>query len=187
MQAMSIEYKMWIVLLVMFVCPSSEAATKDTWHTSVINRDPWVWIDSGRYDQEGIQATTVHVGHQAIEVGTISIDCQNNKLVPNIRYSFVAKRGLEQLEWWQTVSGSISVQVGPSSFAFGRVTYNLGHHPYMISSSDDEEVFMNALAEVGTAITINLQVPADGEARQMAVSMQNYKSLYDMLSNSCTK
>ncbi len=176
-----------IVFLVIFWSISTEASSYDRWHTSAINTDPWGLIDSGRYGLTAIQATSVKVGHDALEVVTISIDCLNGEMVPNIRYSFISSDGLQKLNWWQVVSGSIVVEVGPSSFDFGRVTYNLGHHPYMMMHSDDKKEFMNALSEVGAEIIINAQVPADGEVRKLAVSSKNYKPLYGILANSCTK
>ncbi|BCO31058.1 hypothetical protein TspCOW1_11610 [Thiohalobacter sp. COW1] len=166
---------------------SADASEPSTWNTTEINKDPWVLIDSGRYGEPAIQATSVGIGHAAIEVATMSIDCHSGEMIPNIRYSFAANKGLNHLDWWQEVSESIVVEVGSMDFDFSRTTYNVGYHPYMISDDDKIHKFFSALSKANGDITIKVKVPDNGQVRKLNLSIKNYRQLYNSLSARCSE
>ena len=179
-------FRPFVVFSMVLAAVPCRAAESTEWNTRSVNTDPWVLIQSGRYGEPAIQATSVAAGRDALEVATLSVDCHQGRTVPNLRYSFIAERGLDKLEWWETVSGFALVEIDGAQFHFGRVSYNSGPHSYMLSEDNRENEFLNSLAGTMRDITLQVQVPNDGEVRQLPLSSKNYKELYGVLNRQCS-
>ena len=149
-------FRPFVVFSMVLAAVPCRAAESTEWNTRSVNTDPWVLIQSGRYGEPAIQATSVAAGHDALEVATLSVDCHQGRTVPNLRYSLVAEHG------------------------------SSGPHPYMLSADGREKEFLNSLADTTRDITLQVQVPNHGEARKLALSSKNYKELYEGLSRQCS-
>lgn len=161
--------------------------TYDIWSTNYLNIDPWLYTDKGRYNQGAIRATSTKVGHKALEVATLSLDCLKGQIIPSLSYSFSAEYGLENTEYWDKIDSSAIIKIGSQSFDFLRTTYSIGNHPYMLSSDDTKERFITTLIKPNADIHMFIRVKSDGSVRKIKISNANISSLYKNILLTCNK
>ena len=159
----------------------------DVFYASVYNKDSWITIDNGRYGKVSIQATSVNVGHDVLEVAKLSLDCgSKDNIVPNFSFAISSNSGCNNVKWWDKVGGTVDIMIDGNIFTFGRTTYTSGDHPFMIMDKKYTEIdFINNLKKTSSDITIRVLIGLKNEIHTISISSKDFLKEYKKLQLEC--